>query len=291
MPELLNDMDGQGNTQILRDWFENNSSYAACQPDFAHGWYLPSAGQLRKLYAALPMVESIIINANGTLMTENSYWSSTERGSGTAWTPAFEMSSNNKGYGCRVRAISGSIETGPQEITQTVVLSAGTNWVSFYVDITLADLQTALTDVLGTGNNVSIMIQSKTQNCKLTRGRWTGHLQTLDLGYMYKITVNSDCDITLEGMLVDPADHPVTIPGQGQAVWIAFPFNVDMTLTSAFAGFAVNGDVLKAKNGNANYTRGRWAGQLQTLEPGQGYIYKSSTSAGDRILIFPSSKK
>ena len=178
-----------------------------------------------------------------------------------------------------------------QAIIQTVSFSQGTNWFSTYLEITLADLQTALTDVLGTGNNVSITIKSKNQNSKFTRGRWTGQLQALDLGYMYKITVNSDCDITLEGMLVDPADHPVTIPGQGQAVWIAFPFNANMTLTDAFAGFAVNGDVLKAKNGNANYTRGRWAGQLQTLEPGQGYIYKSSTSAGDRILIFPSSKK
>ena len=147
-PELLNDMDGQGNTQILRDWFENNASYAACQTDFAHGWYLPSAGQLRKLYAALPMVESIIINANGTLMTENSYWSSTERGSGTAWTPAFEMSSNNKGYGCRVRAISGLANT-TQTVTQTITLSQGWNWISTYIDLNEVNGIEMLEEALG----------------------------------------------------------------------------------------------------------------------------------------------
>ena len=176
-------------------------------------------------------------------------------------------------------------------LTQTIALSSTTvNYCSFYVDITLADLQTALTDALGTGNNVSIMIKSKEQNCKLTRGRWIGQLSTLDLGKMYKITVNSDCEITLEGMPVDPAEHSVNISGQGVATWIAFPFNTSMTVTDAFAGFAVNNDVVKSKAQNASYTRGRWNGALQTLEPGQGYIYKSAAT-GNRTFTFPTSAK
>ena len=175
--------------------------------------------------------------------------------------------------------------------TQTIALSSTTvNYCSFYVDITLADLQTALTDALGTGNNVSIMIKSKEQNCKLTRGRWIGQLSTLDLGKMYKITVNSDCEITLEGMPVNPAEHSVNISGQGVATWIAFPFNTSMTVTDAFAGFAVNNDVVKSKAQNASYTRGRWNGALQTLEPGQGYIYKSAAT-GNRTFTFPTSAK
>jgi hypothetical protein len=175
--------------------------------------------------------------------------------------------------------------------TQTISLSnVGVNFCSFYVDITLADLQTALTDALGTGSSVNIQIKSKTLNCKLTRGRWTGSLTTLDLGMSYKIIVSSPCEITLEGMLVDPADHPVTIIGQGQATWLAFPFNADMTLTNAFAGFAVNGDIVRSKTQNANYTRGRWTGGFSTLEPGNGYIYKSASNAADRTFTYPVSK-
>ena len=165
------------------------------------------------------------------------------------------------------------------------------NYCSFYVDITLADLQTALTDVLGTGSGVSITIKSQTQNCKLTRGRWTGQLSSLDLGKMYLITVNSDCEITLEGMLVDPAAHVVSIVGNGNPTWIAYPFNTEMTVTDAFAGFATNGDVVKSKTQNSSYTRGRWNGQLQTLEPGQGYIYKSATNAADRDFVYPINNK
>ncbi|MBQ6918097.1 MAG: DUF2436 domain-containing protein, partial [Prevotella sp.] len=51
--------------------------------------------------------------------------------------------------------------TTPEQttVTQTIALSSAVvNYCSFYVDITLAELQTALTDVLGTGGNVSITI-------------------------------------------------------------------------------------------------------------------------------------
>ena len=103
--ELMNDMKGRSNTGRLRTWYDYNPVYAANQVDLAHGWYLPSAGQLRKLYAALPMIESVIVNANGTLLTEDAYWSSTEQSNSNAWSPSFAMSSSNKTGNCRVRAI------------------------------------------------------------------------------------------------------------------------------------------------------------------------------------------
>ena len=208
-----------------------------------------------------------------------------------------QFNSNNTLFSCYSSASQSPVyfyvkDETPSTLTQTIALTAGTNWFSTYVDITLADLQTALTDVLGTGSNVSITIKSQTRNSKLTRGRWTGTLtaEYFDLGNMYTITVNSDCEITLEGMPVNPADHPVTILGNGNTNWIAFPISETMTPTDAFAGFAVNGDALKSKLQNATYTRGRWNGALQMLVPGQGYIYKSATNAADRTFTYPTSK-
>ncbi len=289
-PELLNDMDGQSNTQILRDWFENNTEYAACKTDFENGWYLPSAGQLRKLYAALPMVESIIINANGTLMTENDYWSSTERGSGTAWTPSFAMGYNNKGTSCRVRAIYGLVNT--QYVTQSTTLGQGTNWFSTYLDITLEDLQAALAAATP---NKAITIKSADGRSSVYSPRthaWTGQLTYLDLAMRYNIIVAEACEITLAGTPINPADHPITILGNGQTTWIGVPLNESMSLGTAFAGFAINGDKIKSGiGGNATYARNQWFGQLTTLEPGQGYIYTSAANAADRVFVFPSSKK
>ena len=177
---------------------------------------------------------------------------------------------------------------GPSTTTQTVTLSAGTNWFSSNLEITLDDLKAALVDALpGTTN---IVIKSKTQNVKYNGSSWRGNL-TWDLSKMYLITVESACEITLEGMPINPADHPATILA-GQSNWIAFPVNEEMTLSAAFAGFnAVNGDVVKSKTGNAKYNGSTWrATGLNKLEPGKGYLFNSASSQ-TRTLTFPTSSK
>ena len=98
------------------------------------------------------------------------------------------------------------------------------------------------------------------------------------------------CEITVEGLPVDPADHPVTI--KNGVNWIAFPLSESMTVINAFNGFpAINGDVVKSQNdGQANKTNTSWAGKLKNLEPGKGYIYKSKATE-NKTLVFPSSAK
>ena len=167
-------------------------------------------------------------------------------------------------------------------IIQTTTLAEGWNWWSPNVEITLEDLQAALIASLGT--NASITIKSQTQNCKLTRGVWTGQLTMLDLARMYNISVNADFEITLEGMPVNPAEHPVTI--NSGANWFGFPFSESMTITEAFGAFGINGDVIKSQLLNCRNTRGVWTGQLDTLEPGKGYIYNSA-AADTRTFTFP----
>ena len=173
-----------------------------------------------------------------------------------------------------------------ESIPQTIALSQGWNWCSFNVEITLGDLQAALVAALGT--NASITIKSQTQNCKLTRGVWTGQLTMLDLSRMYNISVSADCEIALEGMPVNPAEHPVTI--NSGANWIAFPLSESITVTEVFGAFGINGDVIKSQLLNCRNTRGVWTGQLNTLEPGKGYIYNSA-SANTRTFTFPANAK
>ena len=175
--------------------------------------------------------------------------------------------------------------TGTTTQTQNVALAQGTNWFSTYVEITLDNLKAALE---ATGNT-SITIQSKNDGLTTYNGtRWRGTLNVLDVTQMYMVTVESDCEIVLEGMPVNPSEHPITI--HNGANWIAFPLSESMTLTDAFAEIAVSGDVVNSKNsGLATYTN-RWRGTLGTLVPGQGCIYNSA-SEGDRILIFPTNAK
>ena len=170
-------------------------------------------------------------------------------------------------------------------VTQTVALASGKNWFSTYVEITLADLQNALVAALP---GTTITIKSQSDGSTTYNGsRWRGQLNSFDVTKMYKIEVTADCEIVLEGMPLDPAEHPVTIVNG--ANWIWFPFSTSMTVAEAFAGFAVNGDQVSSQgNGSTTYNGSRWRGQLTNLVPGQGYNYKSAATE-DRTFTFPGS--
>ena len=170
----------------------------------------------------------------------------------------------------------------PEPQTMEIALTAGWNWFSTNCDITLDDLKAALVEALPQTN---ITILSQTQNTKYNgwTNRWTGRL-SWDVAQMYMIQVNADCEITLEGMSIDPAEHTVTIYNEDN--WIGFPFAQSMSVANAFGVFAVEGDVIISQTASACYTNGTWKGTLKNLEPGQGYIYKSA-STEDRIFVYP----
>ena len=169
--------------------------------------------------------------------------------------------------------------------TQTVALSAGTNWFSTYVDITLAQLEEAI--VAGMTDATNTTIKAKDGKTTTYNGtKWRGGLTSLDVAQMYKITAASACEITLEGMPIDPASHPINIKANA-TTWIGFPFSQSMTVTNALAGFnAVSGDQIKAKSGTSTSFNGtKWRGGLTNLEPGQGYVFSSKASE-DRTLVY-----
>ena len=206
----------------------------------------------------------------------------------TGLTPETDYSAQVKGHGCDDWSNMFTFTTleQPATVTQTIALASGTTWVSFNVEITLDELKAALVEALP---GTTIIIKSATQQAKYNGSRWTGQLRALDLSQMYKISVIMDCEITLEGMPVDPSGHPVSInPG---ANWIAYPLTVSSTPASLFTGFAVPNDVVKSQTQQKKYNaNGRWTGQLNTLEPGHGYVY-TSASTDSRTFVFPTGNK
>ena len=172
-------------------------------------------------------------------------------------------------------------------ITQTYALSQGWNWWSTNIDITLDDLKTAL---VVASPNAAITIKSRTQNVAYNPNnhRWTGQLNSFDVTQMYMIYVSFDCEIMLTGAPINPVGHPVTISNGSN--WIAFPLGGSMSVNNVFAGFAVNGDKVKSRNGNSQYIRNHWSGGVTTLVPGQGYMYISNTQE-TRTFTFPASTR
>lgn len=168
--------------------------------------------------------------------------------------------------------------TNIQEVctqTKTIELVAGWNWFSTNLEITLDELKEALIEV-APGTN--ILIKSKTQNTVYNpvTNQWRGTLNTLDLTQMYMISVCTNCEIILTGTPINPTEHPITI--QNGFNWIEFPLSENMSISNAFEGIVVNGDVIQSKTNNASYINGQWRGNFNTLEPGKGYIYKSNSS-------------
>ena len=172
-------------------------------------------------------------------------------------------------------------------VTQTIALSAGWNWVSFNVEVTLDDVKAAIAAVVPASDRPIIKSQKNGQTQKRANNNiWMGALTQLNLCEMYMIQVNEACEITLEGMPVDPADHPATI--SYGANWIAYPLRESMTVANAFADYTptVGDEILSKGNGKATRRGSNWMGQLQTLVPGQGYIYNSKATQ-NKTLVFP----
>ena len=108
---------------------------------------------------------------------------------------------------------------------------------------------------------------------------------------MYYIVMAEGCEITLEGMPINPADHPITIVGNGNPTWIGYPFSEGMTVTDAFTALPPqNNDIFRSSSGNSTYNRGRWSQGIE-LTPGFGYIYKSAPNSADRTFTYPTSAK
>ena len=171
---------------------------------------------------------------------------------------------------------------------RTHTLTQGVNWFSSDLEITLDDLKESLLTALP---ETSITIKGKSGSIKyiVRTHSWNGTLDW-DITKMYKIDVPNACEITLEGDPIIPADHPITIVNGPN--WIGYPLVGSMTVTAAFANFGVvNGDVVKSKSGSTRYWNGSWRPNgLNTLEPGQGYIFNSAAT-GERTLVFPSGAK
>jgi hypothetical protein len=172
-------------------------------------------------------------------------------------------------------------------LMQTIALSAGWNWFSTNVEITLSDLKAALMEALPGATNIVIKSQSNGQ-ATYNGNTWRGQLTTLDVRQMYRIKVQNSGELTLAGTRINPAEHAVAIASG--ANWIGFPLSENKTLGNAFAGFAVSGDVVKSQSGLSTFNGTIWRGGFSSLEPGKGYIYKSNVQ-GTRTFTFPANAK
>ena len=180
-------------------------------------------------------------------------------------------------------------------VIQTVDLDEGWNWFSTYIEMDGVDGLAMLKQSLG-ANGIYIQCGlDYTQSFEYDgETNWWGSLDDVPMTNeaMYMIQVSTDCTVTLEGQLADPAAHPITInPGWN---WIGYPCNQTMTIEDAFASIAGDGDVIQQglEYAQAFEYEGEimlW-GTLAELTPGKGYMYYSN-SQDVKTLTFGTTSK
>ena len=178
-----------------------------------------------------------------------------------------------------------TVGENPGIVEETFTFSSDWNWWSPNVDITLSDLETAFGSYC---MNISAQDgKNATYNANLG---WGGNLHSIEVGAMYKVQTTEACSIQVQGMIVDPADYPITLyPGIN---WIGFIGTEEMDLDEAFSNITpTHLDYIRTKSGVATYYEGRgWKGSAKKLKPGEGFIYQSMSDT-NKTFVYPSSSK
>lgn len=163
---------------------------------------------------------------------------------------------------------------GPADAHYTM-LKKGWNWYSTFIDVDGNDGYYKLTDGLDT-NGIVIKSQTKFVTYYDEYDVWDGSLTEVDNKNMYMIDMSAEHYLIMEGNISNVAQTSMTLkPGWN---WIGYPIDKSQTLARSLQGFkAKDGDYFKSQTGYATYYEGYgWDGSLQTLEPGQGYMYKNN---------------
>ena len=157
--------------------------------------------------------------------------------------------------------------------SHTQALSSGWNWWSTYIEM---DGNNGLEQLETTLGDACVRIQSRNQYIDNYGSFWYGTLSEITNEQSYRIRTNAECNAVVVGSETVPMNHPITIVNGWN--WVGFPSSNSIDVGTAMGGIdAEMDDQIKGRHNYASYLGyGLWYGTLTTLEPGQGYMYKSN---------------
>ena len=173
--------------------------------------------------------------------------------------------------------------TAENKVEQSVVLAKGWTWISLNTqveDMSVAHVFRSVQDKTTLLKDMSVFA-APTGN-----GNWAGLLNTVATDRMYKINLNEASQFVLTGTPVDPQQTPIGIRKDWN--WIGYTPQFSLPLKDALADLSPEeGDLIKGQSQFAVYTGEAWAGSLQTMAPGRGYLYQSLSGA-TKQFFYPS---
>ena len=168
---------------------------------------------------------------------------------------------------------------------QTFNLNNGWTWVSLCVDATAQEDLTSFEEQLAQYNTDKQIVQIKSQTQAATYQEyygtygWYGNLKSLAVNGMYMVKIEKDnVVVTLEDYKVNPADYEFNLVSGW--TWLGFPSTSDAPVAIEYALQNITpnkGDQIKSQEGFATYTNNKWYGNLSSMTPGVGYMYKNNS--------------
>ena len=160
------------------------------------------------------------------------------------------------------------------KVEQSTELKAGWNWLSLNVTKDKMDVETLFENI---AEDVDIVKSQYGGWLMYEEGEWNGGL-TADLtnDQMYAVRMLNDRTLRIIGNRVSPKDCPITVyPGWN---WVGYYGRQVASVDDAMTGMQpVNGDILKAQSGVAYFDETEWAGSIELMEPGKGYMVNVKT--------------
>jgi len=148
-------------------------------------------------------------------------------------------------------------------------LANGCNWWTPTKAMTLEQLEAAL-------GGKAVLINSQDGGfARYEGGTWSGTLSAITPGQMYKIMTSAAVSLTLTGQQATVGSLAI-LTGYN---WFGYVGATSATIGEALSSMGVsslvNGDKIMDQNGNtATYNGSSWSGDLTTLQPGHGYVYR-----------------
>ena len=207
----------------------------------------------------------------------------------------------NEGFSFKNWTINGNVVSTETEYSFTVAedvdltanfnyvqsrnLKSGWSWFSSYIEISGANGLEMLEDALGENG---LQIKNQTAFVSNSNSGWYGSLTSVSVESMYMIQASAAHELTLVGDIVNPENHPITIGTNWR--WISYPVSESISVEEALATInPSHGDYIKSHTLFSQYYDGiGWLGGLNTMNPGEGYMYQN-TSGTTKTLVYPTS--
>lgn len=200
-----------------------------------------------------------------------------DAGSGVVYsqvTPQFITFSSNGLVGS---ALDPQVFSTDFEIEDRRVLEEGWNWIGYYLQNEDSAQFDVLLSSLMSQNGDQVNGQETFANYSGSHG-WTGPLSAAGLRPEdgYKFYVNAADTLVMRGDVIDPTSRTISMLEGWN--WIGFVSIRNQGIAQALGNLnPMEGDQIKGRSAFAVYVNDAlgWQGTLETLLPGEGYMYQS----------------